>query len=119
MTLLNELEAKELLASFGIAVNKGTAVRSPAEAAEVAVKLGFPVAMKVLSDKITHKSDLGLVALNISSSDCARGVYDRIIPAARAIDPEATAVVETMVTPGREVIVGAKRDPQFGPIVLF
>jgi acyl-CoA synthetase (NDP forming) len=117
--LLNELKAKELLASHGIKVNRGQSVSSPAQAAEAASKLGFPVAMKVLSDKITHKSDLGLVALNIGTPDCARGVYDRIITAAKAIDPEATAVVETMGTPGREVIVGAKRDPQFGPIVLF
>ena len=119
MTLLNELEAKELLAGQGIRVNEGRAVNSPAEAAEVATKLGFPVAIKVLSGKITHKSDLGMVALNVSSPDCARGAYDRIITAARALDPDANAVVETMTSAGREVIVGAKRDPQFGPIVLF
>jgi acyl-CoA synthetase (NDP forming) len=119
MTLLNELEAKELLASQGILVNKGRAVSSPAEAAEVAARLGFPVAVKVLSGKIAHKSDLGMVALNMASPDCARGAYDRIITAARAIDPEAIAVVETMAMAGREVIIGAKRDPQFGPIVLF
>ncbi|CAJ36977.1 acetate--CoA ligase family protein [Methanocella arvoryzae] len=117
--LLNELEAKELLASYGITINAGQAVSSPTEAADAAAKLGFPVALKVLSDKISHKSDLGLVALNIASADCARGAYDRIITAARALDPEATAVVQTMAAPGREVIVGAKRDPQFGPIVLF
>jgi len=119
MTLLNELEAKELLASQGIQVNEGSAAGSTAEAAEIAAKLGFPVAIKVLSGKISHKSDLGLVALNVSSPDCARGAYDRIITAARKIDPNATAVVETMAPAGREVIIGAKRDPQFGPIVLF
>lgn len=119
LSLLNELEAKELLAQYGVSVNRGIAVQSCSEAASAASRFGFPVAIKVLSDKITHKSDLGLVALNVSSADCARGAYDRIITAARAIDPGATAVVETQVAPGREVIVGAKRDPQFGPIVLF
>lgn len=120
MTMLNELEAKKLFYEYGIRVNDGIRVRTPAEAADAAVKLGFPVVVKVLSGEITHKSDLGLVALDIRSADCARGAADRIIAAARQIDPEATAVVEPMVPDGVvEVIIGGKRDPQFGPTVLF
>ncbi|HMK46531.1 MAG TPA: acetate--CoA ligase family protein [Methanocella sp.] len=119
MTLLNELEAKNLLASYSIHVNPGLEAAGPMEAAEAATRLGFPVAIKVLSGRIAHKSDLGMVALNIPSPDCARGACDRIITAAKAIDPDATIVVETMATPGQEVIAGAKRDPQFGPIILF
>jgi acyl-CoA synthetase (NDP forming) len=118
--MLNELEAKRIFHDYGIKVNDGIEVRSPGEAADAAGKIGFPVVIKVLSGKITHKSDLGLVALNIRSADCARGACDRILATARQIDPEAMAVVEPMVSDGVvEVIIGGKRDPQFGPTVLF
>jgi acyl-CoA synthetase (NDP forming) len=118
--MLNELEAKKLFHEYGIKVNDGIGVKTPAEAADAAEKLGFPVVVKVLSGKITHKSDLGLVALNIRSADCVRGATDRILTIARKIDQEAGAVVEPMVPEGVvEVIIGGKRDPQFGPTVLF
>lgn len=118
--MLNEIEAKKLLYEYGIRVNDGIGVKSPAEAADAAEKLGFPVVVKVLSGTITHKSDLGLVALDIRSADCARGACERILGIAREIDPEATAVVEPMAPDGvAEVIIGGKRDPQFGPTVLF
>jgi acyl-CoA synthetase (NDP forming) len=120
MTMLNELESKKLFYQYGIRVNDGIGVKTPAEAADAAEKLGFPVVIKVLSGKIAHKSDLGLVALNIRSADCARGACDRILAAARKIDPDANAVVEPMAPDGiAEVIIGGKRDPQFGPTVLF
>jgi acyl-CoA synthetase (NDP forming) len=120
MTMLNELEAKQLFHQYGIRVNDGIGVKTPAEAADAAAKLGFPVVIKVLSGKIIHKSDLGLVALDIRSADCARGAADRILAIARKIDPEAMAVVEPMAPDGiAEVIIGGKRDPQFGPTVLF
>ncbi len=120
MTMLNELEAKKLFHQYGIRVNDEIGVKTPAEAADAAEKLGFPVVAKVLSGKITHKSDLGLVALDIRSADCARGAVDRILTTARQIDPDAYAVVEPMAPDGVvEVIIGGKRDPQFGPTVLF
>ncbi|HUL61590.1 MAG TPA: acetate--CoA ligase family protein, partial [Methanocella sp.] len=118
--MLNELEAKKLFHQYGIRANDGIGVQTPAEAAEAAEKLGYPVVVKVLSAQISHKSDLGLVALNVRSADCARGAADRILAAARKIDAEATAVVEPMAPDGvAEVIIGGKRDPQFGPTVLF
>jgi acyl-CoA synthetase (NDP forming) len=120
MTMLNELEAKKIFYEYGIRVNDGIGVQTPAEAVDAAAKLGFPVVVKVLSGKISHKSDLGLVALDIRSADCARGACDRILTVARKIDPEAMAVVEPMAPDGiAEVIIGGKRDPQFGPTVLF
>jgi|AGTN01.1.fsa_nt_gi Acyl-CoA synthetase (NDP forming) len=120
MTMLNELEAKKLFYQYGIRVNDGIGVKSSAEAADAAEKLGFPVVVKVLSGKITHKSDLGLVTLNICSADEVRGAADRILTTARQIDPDAYAVVEPMAPDGVvEVIIGSKRDPQFGPTVLF
>jgi acyl-CoA synthetase (NDP forming) len=118
--MLNELEAKKLFHEYGIRVNDGIGVKTPEEAASAAEKIGYPLVVKVLSGKISHKSDLGLVALNIRSADCARGACDRILTTARKIDPDAYAVVEPMAPDGiAEVIIGGKRDPQFGPTVLF
>jgi acyl-CoA synthetase (NDP forming) len=118
--MLNELEAKQLFHDYGIKVNDGASVKTPEEAAAAAEKLGYPVVVKVLSRQITHKSDLCLVALNVRSADCARGAADRILTIARKIDADAAAVVEPMAPDGvAEVIIGGKRDPQFGPTVLF
>jgi acyl-CoA synthetase (NDP forming) len=117
--MLDEKVSKDLISRHGIPVNEGYAVRGASEAAEKARHIGFPVAVKVLSPKISHKSDLGLVELNICSPDGVGDAYERIIRKARKIDPDASAVVEAMARSGTEVIVGAKRDPQFGPTVLF
>lgn len=117
--MLDELEAKTLLASYGVPVNEGYEASGPEDAAQISKHIGFPVVVKVLSNKITHKSDLGLVELDICSPDCVAEAFERIVKKAQAIDPEASAVVEAMARAGTEVIVGAKRDPQFGPTVLF
>ncbi len=117
--MLDELEAKALLARYGIRVNDGCAARSADEAAEGARHIGFPVVVKVLSRRIIHKSDLGLVELNVCNPDGVRDAYARIAEKAKKIDPDAGVVVEAMADQGTEVIVGARRDPQFGPTVLF
>ncbi|BAI60520.1 acetyl-CoA synthetase beta subunit [Methanocella paludicola SANAE] len=117
--MLSELEAKELLAGYGIPVNEGRAACSAIEASEAARHIGFPAVVKVLSEKIVHKSDLGLVALNLCNpSDVGRNA-ERILAKAHTIDPDAKVVVESMAPQGTEVIVGARRDPQFGPTILF
>lgn len=117
--MLNELESKFLLASYGIPINKGYEASSADDAAKKAMDIGFPVVVKVLSGIITHKSDLGLVELDICSAERVKEAYDRMISIARGIDPGATIVVESQAQEGIEVIVGAKRDPQFGLTVLF
>jgi acyl-CoA synthetase (NDP forming) len=117
--MMSELEAKALLAKYGIPVNEGYGASSAEEAAEKARHIGFPVAVKALSSKITHKSDLGLVELNICNPDDVLDAGDHILEKAKSIDPDARLIVEAMAKPGTEVIVGAKRDPQFGPTVLF
>jgi acyl-CoA synthetase (NDP forming) len=117
--MLSELEAKELLAGYGIPLNEGRAACSAVEAAEEARHIGFPVVVKVLSKKIVHKSDLGLVELDVCNPAAVGRAAGRILAKARAIDPEANVVVQAMAPPGTEVIVGAKRDPQFGPTILF
>lgn len=117
--MLNELEAKEMLARFGVPVNPGFDAGSEDDAAENAEKLGFPVVMKVLSSKIVHKSDLGLVELNLRDAASVREAYRRISSKAKEMDPSSKVAVSSMAEEGVEVIVGAKRDPQFGPTVLF
>lgn len=117
--MLNELEAKEMLARFGIPVNPGSEAVSTDDAVKKAEEIGFPVVMKVLSSRIIHKSDLGLVELDICSSSCVREAYGRISAKALSIDPDSKVIVSSMAAEGVEVIIGAKRDPQFGPTVLF
>jgi len=117
--MLSELEAKELLSGYGIPVNEGRAACSAVEASEIARHIGFPAVVKVLSEKIVHKSDQGLVALNLCNPADVGRAAERILAKARTIDPEANVVVEAMAAQGTEVIVGAKRDPQFGPTILF
>jgi acyl-CoA synthetase (NDP forming) len=117
--MMSELEAKTMLSAYGIAVNEGYAAGDADEAAEKARHIGFPVAVKALSEKISHKSDLGLVELNVYNPAGVAIAAERILAKARTVDPGSDVIVEAMALPGTEVIVGAKRDPQFGPTVLF
>jgi acetyl coenzyme A synthetase (ADP forming)-like protein len=96
--------------------------RSASEAARVAQEIGLPVACKIASPDISHKSDVGGVEVGLRSASAVRAAYKRIINNARGVRPDARiegVTVQAMARPGREVIVGAVRDPQFGPLVMF
>jgi acetyltransferase len=96
--------------------------RSANEAVSAAKEMGLPVVLKIASPDILHKSDVGGVAVNLATAAAARAAYKRIAQNARAARPEAHiegVTVQGMAKPGREVIVGAARDPQFGPMVMF
>jgi len=100
---------------FGLAGSAGSA-------AEVARDLGFPVALKVSSPDILHKSDVGGVRLNLDSAEAVEKAYDEMLAAVRRARPTARVgevLVSKMAPPGLEVIVGMNRDPQFGPVILF
>ncbi len=117
-------EAKDLLKAYEIPVGETRVATSPDEAADVASTLGFPVALKVLSPDIVHKSDVGGVALNIVNADAVRGAAYRLLESARQAEPDAALrglAVETMIDrPGAfELIVGMHEDAQFGPVILF
>jgi acetyltransferase len=95
-------------------------VSSAEEAETVAINLGCPVALKVQSADIAHKTEAGAVALNISG-DGARAAYDRVLAAAKKHAPHARidgVLVQPMAPPGREVILGVNRDPQWGPLLM-
>ena len=96
--------------------------RSGSAAARVAREIGFPVAVKIASPDISHKSDVGGVEVGLQTASAARAAFQRVTENARRARPDARiegVTVQAMARPGREVIVGAVRDPQFGPLVMF
>jgi len=122
--ILTEVEAKEVLGAYGIPVVVTRVATSPAEAVRLADEMGFPVALKILSPDVTHKSDVGGVALNLESGlavqDSARAMASRL----RELHPDARLTgftVQPMAhRPGaQELIVGATTDATFGPVILF
>ncbi len=121
-SLLTEVEAKRLLAEAGIPVIETKLAGNKEEAAAVAAELGYPVALKIVSEQITHKSDVGGVKLGLSSADEVTAAFDAIMEAARSAAPDATldgVSVQRMAEPGIEVITGMTTDAQFGPVLMF
>jgi acyl-CoA synthetase (NDP forming) len=121
-TILSEVEAKQLLAQAGIPVVEARLAASRDEAVSIASQLGYPVALKIVSAQIPHKSDIGGVKLGLASAEEVSEAYDAIVNAARRADPKATiegVSVQRMADPGIEVITGMTMDPQFGPVLMF
>jgi acetate---CoA ligase (ADP-forming) len=113
--------AFQLLEEFGISAVPMTLARSPEEAAAAAERIGFPVALKIESAEITHKSDVGGVALKLSDTAAVRDAYTKMISEVNRRAPRAKVngiVVQGMASEGVEMILGIKRDPLFGPVVL-
>lgn len=119
---VGEAQAKMVLRAYGFNVSPGHVASSVEEAMETAEKIGYPVAMKIVSPDIIHKSDIGGVKLNLSSPEAVRDSYDLMMLRIRQRVPEARlegVYVEKMCEHGREVILGMVRDPQFGPMLMF
>jgi acetyltransferase len=117
-----EVDAKEILRAYDFNVLPGAVARSMEEAVHVADRIGYPVAMKIVSPEIIHKSDIGGVRLGLANADQVRDAYDLMLLRVGRSMPDATiegAYVERMAKPGREVILGMHRDPQFGPMLMF
>ena len=119
---LNEIESKALLAAAGVPVTPTMLAASADDAATVAYRLGYPVALKIVSPDIVHKSDIGGVRLGLDDARAVRAAFDAIVAAARAARPEARidgVAVQPMAPPdGLELVVGASLDPQFGQVVM-
>lgn len=123
-TLLTGTESKALLRAFAIPVTQCVECRSPNEALVAAEAMGFPVAMKIDSPDITHKSDVGGVRLALGNAHAVRGSYNELIETVSAKAPDARisgVTVEPMYQPAhaRELLIGAHRDPVFGMVILF
>ncbi len=120
---LDEYESKRFLEYYGIPVAKTIPAASEAEAVNVATQIGYPVVMKILSPQITHKSDVGGVILNIKNEVELRSAYQQIIENVKKYKPDAEiygVTISPMINfKGTEVILGAKKDPLFGPVILF
>ena len=121
-SILSEPEAKSALAAYDIPVNTTTVATSPEECAAAAERIGFPVAVKILSHDITYKSDIGGVALDVRSAVEAAAQFTAITERAVEAAPTASIVgvtVQPMVRGGCETIIGARHDATFGPAILF
>lgn len=119
---LTEPEGKQLLACYDIPVAINVVAKTSDEAVEAAQKIGFPVVMKIDSPDIGHKVDVGGVLLNINTELEVRGAYEALISNAKHHRPDALIVgvlVEKMVKKDFELLVGAKKDPVFGPVLAF
>ena len=121
-TVLTEVEAKQMLEEAGVPVSPARLAATKQEAAKAASELGFPAVLKIVSPQITHKSDVGGVALGLNSADEVEAAFDRIVASAKQHVPEATisgVAVQRMEKPGIEVFIGVTKDPQFGPVLMF
>jgi acyl-CoA synthetase (NDP forming) len=118
---LTERESKAVLAAYGIATVRDMLVHDPAQAAAAAQTVGLPVVLKIASPDIPHKTEAGGVRLNLRTTEEVRAAFGDIIARAKAWSPTARidgVVVQPMVPPGTEIMVGGRVDPQFGPMVV-
>ena len=122
-TLLGEAESKDFLMTYGIPVTPAQVAQDPETAVSIAEKAGYPVVIKVVSPDISHKSDVGGVITGIDSSAALKGAYEKMIQSVKKRAPTAAitgVVVEKMVTDvDYELILGAKKDKDFGSVILF
>jgi acetyltransferase len=123
-TILTEFESKQLLAAYGIPIAENRIATNEDEAVKHANEIGYPAVLKLFSETITHKTDVGGVQLNLADADDVRRAYRAIY---KSVSDKAGAqhfqgvTVQPMIrlTDGYELIIGSSIDPQFGPVLLF
>jgi acyl-CoA synthetase (NDP forming) len=114
-------EALQVLEHYGIPTVPSVIAMTVDEAQSAAEKFGYPVAIKIVAEQISHKSDVGGVQLNLRNSTALAEVFDDMMDRIHKTYPEAKldgVLVQPMVTGGRELILGGRQDPQFGPVLL-
>ncbi|NNG16118.1 MAG: hypothetical protein HKM89_06515, partial [Gemmatimonadales bacterium] len=119
---LSEIDTLDLFDAYGIPVAPARLATSPDDAVKMAEELGYPVAMKIVSPEIIHKTDVGGVVLGCDEADEVREAFGQIVGNVEQRNPEATitgVLVQRMVKGGRETIVGVNRDASFGPMIMF
>ena len=117
-----ETELRPFLEMYGILNAAGKAANSKDEALEAAKRLGYPVVLKIISNEILHKSDAGGIRLNIRDDETLNIAYSELISTVQKNAPQATiqgVIVERMIEKGEEIIVGMKRDVNFGPLLMI
>jgi len=121
-TFLLEPESKQLMKEIGITTPDFKVAKNSKEAIKAASEIGFPIVMKILSPQIIHKTDAGGVKLNINSEKEAEKAFKEILANAKKYDSKAEikgVLIEKMVKPSTEIIIGVTRDPTFGPAIMF
>lgn len=114
-------EALQVLECYGIPTVPGEVAATPEQVREIADRLGYPVAIKIIAEQISHKSDVGGVQLNLYNAPAVTAAYEDMMNRMRQTFPQIQidgVLVQPMVTGGRELILGGRQDPQFGPVVL-
>jgi len=116
-TALSEYESKQILASYGIPVTPEELITKPEDLSEAIYKIGYPLVMKGCAAEIAHKTEKGLIRLDIRNEGEAHTAYKDITAAMGGA--EKTVMVQQMIKGQRELVIGLTRDPQFGPCVMF
>ncbi|MEM3731229.1 MAG: acetate--CoA ligase family protein [Candidatus Bathyarchaeia archaeon] len=119
---LLETEAKSICQEYGIPVTKFKLAKSEDEAIKFSEEIGYPIVLKIVSPDIIHKSDVGGVVVGLKSASEVRDAYKKILENVKKHKKDAKIVgvlVQEMAPPSTEVIVGAVKDPQFGPALMF
>jgi len=119
---VSEVKAKEILRAYNFNVPPGRLATTCDDAMAVSDSIGYPVAMKIVSRDILHKSDMGGVKLNLNNGHAVRDAYDLMMLRIQQKIPDACidgVYIEKMCEKGREVIIGMTRDPQFGAMLMF
>jgi len=119
---LLEPEAKTICAQYGIPVTRFRIAKTPQEAVKHAQEIGYPIVLKIVSPDVIHKWDVGGVTLNLKTPEQVKEAYDKILQNVKKHKPEAKingVLVQEMAPLSTEVIVGATKDPQFGPALMF
>jgi acetyltransferase len=122
-TILTETESKQVLAAYGIPTIPMHIATSVDAALKAAEEVGYPVVLKLHSETITHKTDVGGVKLNLADADAVRGafkaIHDAVVEKAKESDFLGVSVQPMVKLDGYEIIIGSSPDPQFGPVLLF
>lgn len=119
-TNLLETEARELLALYGVPLPQAVLAKTADEAAAAAAKVGFPVALKIVSPEIIHKSDAGGIVLNLADEKAVREGFATVTANASRVSGRILGVLVTPMAPrGQECIIGMIRNPQFGAVLMF
>lgn len=120
--VLTEVESKEMLKAAGVPVVETRLARNMKEAVAISREMGYPVALKLMSEDVVHKSDAGGVKLGLQNGSQVEKAYSAMMSSVKAAYPGAKidgVSVQRMAEPGVEVIVGMSKDPQFGPVLMF
>jgi len=121
-TNLLEEEGQEVLKAYGFPLPQSLLAKTAADAVKHAKKIGFPVVMKIASPQIIHKSDAGGVKVGLASEQAVRDAFDQIVKNAKKYDKNAQikgVLVQEMVKGGKELIIGSKQEPGFGPVIML